>query len=125
MTPYSVRFVESIPVIELPPRIDSVTSADLEKNINRLITDKAIILCDFTQNTYISSLGLRVLLSALKTLKRSGGNLALCSLSPYVLEIFDVSGFSRIFSIYSSESIAIGELVSPPFGRGSISTQEG
>ncbi|HWQ67326.1 MAG TPA: STAS domain-containing protein [Methanospirillum sp.] len=125
MTPYTIRIVESIPVIELPSRIDSVTSGDLEKHLTGLIADKAVILCDFTHNTYISSLGLRVLLSTLKNLKRSGGILALCSLSPYVQEIFDISGFSRIFSIYSSESEAIPALASKTETGGNLSPQEG
>lgn len=125
MTPYSVRFVESIPVIELPPRIDSVTSVDLEKNFTGLIGDNAVILCDFSQNTYISSLGLRVLLSTQKKLKQSGGYIAICSLSPYVQEIFDISGFSRIFSIYPSESVAIKDLTSSTSKEGSLSPKEG
>ena len=112
MTSYSVRSVESIPVILLPSRVDSVTSLDLEKNLTGLISDRAVIVCDFSQNLYISSLALKVLLSTQKSLKRSGGILALCSLSPYVQEIFDISGFSRIFPIYPSETSAIQELTS-------------
>jgi len=96
----------------MPSRVDSVTSLDLEKNLTGLISDRAVIVCDFSQNLYISSLALKVLLSAQKSLKRSGGILALCSLSPYVQEIFDISGFSRIFPIYPSETAAIQELTS-------------
>jgi len=104
MPPYVVRMRESVPVVELPPRIDSVTSADLESSLKGLVAENRLIICDFTHNTYISSLGLRVLLSTQKTMKKTGGTLKLCSLSPYVREIFDISGFSRIFSIYPSES---------------------
>lgn len=113
MIPYSIHFIESIPVMEIPSRIDSVTSADLEKKLKEITAHNTVILCDFRENTYISSLGLRVLLATQKTVKRTGGNVALCSLSPYVREIFDISGFSRIFSIYPSESTAIQDLTSP------------
>jgi anti-sigma B factor antagonist len=107
MTPYTVQFVDSIPVVILPPRIDSVTSADLEKTIKSLIGENNIIICDFSNNTYISSLGLRVLLSSQKELKKTKGYLALCSLSPYVQGIFDISGFTRIFSISLSHKEAV------------------
>lgn len=110
MTPYTVHYVDTIAVLKLPSRIDSVTSVDFEQKLQELITPEGIILCDFSENTHISSLGLRVLLGTYKSMKKTGGGLGLCSLSPYIQEIFDISGFSRIFPIYSSESTAIPEL---------------
>ena len=111
MAPYSTRVLETLMVIELPQRIDSVTSEEFEKNLHPLIKDNSIILCDFSQNTYISSLGLRILLSTMKTMKKTGGTLALFALSPYVQEIFDISGFSKIFPIYLTEQAAVDDLI--------------
>ena len=111
MPSFLVHSVESISIVELPERIDSDSSLEFDKTLKDLTgSGKLIIICDFSKNTYISSLCLRVLLSTLKGLKKSGGTLAICSLSPFVQEVFDISGFSRIFSLYPNEEEAITDL---------------
>ncbi|WP_287681765.1 STAS domain-containing protein [Methanobacterium sp.] len=55
---------------------------------------------------YISSSGLRVMLSSLKKLNAMGGNLKLSSLQPYVMEVFKIAGFTKLFQIYNDEQEA-------------------
>lgn len=89
-------------------RIDTSTAPDLEQAINRQIDEqKRQILLDFSGVTYISSGGLRVLLATAKKLKNPGDKFALCSLSPEVLKILKLAGFTSIFSIYPSEGEAL------------------
>jgi len=107
MSSYPVHITNTTAVIQLPPRIDSVTSGTLEKDLQDLVQEHTTILCDFSHATYISSMGLRVLLAVQKTMAKTGGKLLVCSLSPYVQEVFDISGFSRIFTIYPSEQEAL------------------
>lgn len=107
MSSYPVHITDNIAVIELPPRIDSVTSGTFEKDLQDLLQEHTTILCDFTGTTYISSMGLRVLLGTQKNMAKTGGKLLVCSLSSYVQEVFDISGFSRIFTIYPSEQQAV------------------
>ncbi|HNS83144.1 MAG TPA: STAS domain-containing protein, partial [Methanolinea sp.] len=57
-----------------------------------------------------SSAGLRVLLAAMKRLKKAEGNLVLCAMKPFVQEVFDLTGFSRIFTICDSEEDATHHL---------------
>lgn len=124
MTSYLVHKREKVAVLELPLRVDSETALDFEKQLQSLVNEESSILCDFSRNTYISSMGLRILLSGYKTMKKSGRTLALCSLSPYVQEVFDISGFSRLFQIYISESEALTHIssdsgaLSSPTGEG-------
>ncbi|MCQ1538475.1 STAS domain-containing protein [Methanocalculus taiwanensis] len=110
MPPYPQHTIGSITIIELPARVDSVTSLDLEKQLQRLIGVNKGIICDFSQTTFISSLGLRVLLQAYKDVKRLGSEMVLCSVSDYVMEVFDISGFSRIFTMYPSRTEALPAL---------------
>ena len=110
MTPYDTHVAGSTAVLELPPRVDSETSLHLEQKLKEVMEHHSTILCDFSQNSYISSLGLRVLLGTSKNMRKTGGTIGLCALSPYVQEIFDISGFSKIFQIYATESDALLEL---------------
>jgi anti-anti-sigma factor len=96
-------------------RIDSSTSSELERVLMRCIADDArAILVDFAGVEYISSAGLSVLLktaSALRTRKRL---LVLCSLGRSVREVFELAGFTAIFSIEPSRAAALARLGAPP-----------
>lgn len=98
-------------VISPVGRIDAATAPSLENELSGSIDkgDREIVV-DLSSVEYISSAGLRALLAALKRVKALGGNLVLCSLHPYVKEVFDMTGFSRIFTICNSKEDAIRSL---------------
>ena len=78
-------------------RLDTVTSPDLEKELLAL-TDTEELVIDFAKLDYISSAGLRVLLSAHKNYSKKGG-MTVTNVSEAVLDIFDVTGFRDILNI--------------------------
>ena len=84
--------------LKLAGRIDTVTSPELEKEIQAVGTDIDTLTLDFQQVEYISSAGLRVLLSTEKNLAPHG-RLILTNVNTTVMEIFDVTGFSSILTI--------------------------
>ena len=95
-------------VLSINGRIDTSTATDLEQVINKEIgLGKRQILLDFSRVSYISSSGLRVLLATAKKLKNPGDKFGICSLSPEVLKVLRLAGFTSIFSIYSSEGEAL------------------
>ena len=95
-------------VLSLAGRIDTVSAPVLEQAINRTIESGGRkILLDFSGISYISSGGLRVLLSAAKRLKSPGDRFGLCCLSADVLKIIKLTGFTSIFEIYPSEGEAL------------------
>jgi anti-sigma B factor antagonist len=95
-------------VLSINGRIDTSTAAELEQAINKEIgLGKRQILLDFSRVSYISSSGLRVLLATAKKLKNPGDKFGICSLSPEVLKVLRLAGFTSIFSIYSSEGEAL------------------
>ena len=81
-------------------RIDGSNSPQVQDEINALLDGGATdVVVDLVDTKYISSAGLRVLLSAHKKLKAKGGSVALRNVSPTLKEILDVTGFSGFLAI--------------------------
>ena len=85
-------------VISLKGRLDTLTAPQLEEELNACIDSAENLVFDFSELEYISSAGLRVLLSAQKT-KNAGGSMTVKNVSEEIREIFDVTGFSDILTI--------------------------
>ena len=75
-------------------RVDTITSPELEAAVVLDGVDELIF--DLAQVDYISSAGLRVLLSSQK--KMSGKSMKIVNAKPAVKEVFDITGFSDIFT---------------------------
>ncbi len=90
---------DGVLVISASGRIDSNTAGDLEAVLPGRVEHNAATVMDLSQVAYVSSAGLRVLLRGAKIAKSTGNNLVLCGLDPSVQEVFDISGFSSIFTI--------------------------
>lgn len=82
----------------LEGRLDTMTSPDLEAAIKENIDGVTELVFDFTDLAYVSSAGLRVLLSAQKTMN-ANGSMVVKNVSDEIQEIFDVTGFSDILNI--------------------------
>ena len=82
-------------VISLEGRLDTVTAPRLEEELKSSVQGIISLVFDLKDLQYISSAGLRVLLSAQKTMNRQG-TMAVRNVSDGVREIFDVTGFSDI-----------------------------
>ena len=98
-------------VFKVPGRIDSANALEFQEDLRNSIqeTDRVVIL-DFSGLSYISSAGLRVILMITKEIVRRGANLAICSLSELVQEIFQVSGFDKIITVRPSREEAVAAL---------------
>ena len=79
-------------------RIDTTTAPQLEAELRSDIDGVTELYLDFTGVEYISSAGLRVLLSAQKLMSRQG-KMALSHVNESVMEVFEVTGFSDILTI--------------------------
>lgn len=84
--------------IALIGRLDTTTSPELEKEIKSDISQVTELFFDFTELEYISSAGLRVLLTAQKIMNKQG-RMVIRHVNEAVLEVFDVTGFSDILTI--------------------------
>ncbi|HIW33020.1 MAG TPA: STAS domain-containing protein [Candidatus Paenibacillus intestinavium] len=96
-----------ITVISLEGRLDGVTMQQLEQQLIQLLDQgNKHFLFRIEKLDYISSAGLRVMLLAIKRTKAIQGSVVLCMMQSNVRDIFDLSGFSSIFTICNSEEEA-------------------
>lgn len=84
--------------IALEGRLDTTTAPALEGELKAFISEITDLVFDFEKLEYISSAGLRILLSAQKTMNRQG-SMKLVNVVPAISEIFEVTGFSDILTI--------------------------
>ncbi len=85
-------------VIELSGRLDTTTAPQLEGELAASLEGVTELVFDLKALEYISSAGLRVLLSAQKTMNRQG-SMVVRNASEEVMEIFEVTGFTDILTI--------------------------
>lgn len=84
-------------------RLDSINTPKLQQALQQSLDQgDAHLIINFDQVEYISSMGLSVLLSAAKKIKKLNGSVALVQMNDRIRSIMDVSGFTGIFQIYPS-----------------------
>ena len=97
--------------ITLVRRFDSESAPAIETEFKKIIEQRPeSVLFDFSKTDYIASAGLRVLLSTTRTLMKAGSKVALSSLSHQVRQVFEIAGFTKIFTIYGSRDEALQNL---------------
>jgi anti-anti-sigma factor len=100
--------IDGTRVLALGGRLDTETSADVELTLQDLMSaGERNFLIDMSGVGYVSSAGLRVLLATAKQLEGGEGTLRLCSLNASVKQVFDVAGFSKLFSIFANRDAAL------------------
>ncbi len=100
--------IEHRVILRIDGRLDAASAPILERKINSLIEEHHNqLILDFTRVDYLSSAGMRVLLSATKKLKGKKGDLILFSVADDVGEIIKMAGFDKILHICSSEKEAL------------------
>lgn len=98
----------NVDIIYLAGRLDAYAATEVEKKINTA-TDEAQVnlVVSMEKLEYISSSGLRVLLAALKKVRKQQGDIRLAGLQSYVKEVFDIAGFTQLFKMFEKEDDAV------------------
>ena len=86
--------------LKIEGRLDTTTAPTLEKTINEKLVDVTELILDMNQLTYVSSAGLRILLSTQKKMSKIG-NMKLIGVCEDVMEVFEMTGFVDILNIES------------------------
>lgn len=99
---------EAATVLAVSGRMDAISAPEFEtacKDVqSRGVTT---VIADLGQLEYISSAGLRSILTSAKQLKAAGGTLKFCGLTGMVADVFKVSGFLKMFKVYASRDEAL------------------
>lgn len=109
----SKRFAEV--VVAVPSgKLDHPSAAALEAALRPLIAEGAKdgtpLVIDFAGVTYISSMGLRVLMVAAKAMRGHGRRIAAAALAPTVAEIFAIARFNHVLEVFPSVRDALAAL---------------
>jgi anti-anti-sigma factor len=104
----TVNIVGDHAVVAVDGRLDTTSSGEFEQGMMDVLNGgNTKIILDCKDLQYISSSGLRVALIVQKRLMTKSGQFKICSLQPSIREIFDLSGFSMIFTIYPDVESAL------------------
>jgi anti-sigma B factor antagonist len=99
---------DGICILTLSGRLDASNSSEFREKILQIIEDgtrKVILDCENLD--YISSAGLRVVLEAIKEIKRHEGKIMLCALQDYIKEVFEIAQFDAFLPIGATLEEAI------------------
>lgn len=89
-------------ILKLDGLIDTYNSPDLQKEVLDIISSYTKIIFDCSKLTYVSSTGVGTFMVFLKSIKEKSGTIVLANLQQKVLEIFQLLGFSKFFTITDS-----------------------
>lgn len=84
--------------LKLSGRMDATTAPAAQAKMLELGEEFDSVVLDFSELEYISSAGLRALKALRGQMRKKGGKLALKSVTPGVMEVFEVTGFSSLFT---------------------------
>ena len=107
-----IAYEGDVAIASVEGRLDATTAAAFEEAVSplpKLDPPKSLVV-DLKGLQFISSAGLRSILSLGKACRASGASLAFCSLSDMVADVFKISGFMTIFKIYPSREEAMAAL---------------
>ncbi len=104
------RFTQqgSITIATVSGNVDPVTSKDLQNDLNtQLQQGRVKIVADFSQVTYMSSAGFRVLLGVLKECRGKNGDFVIAAPQKNIVQLLEMSGFTNFLKVYPSVQDAI------------------
>lgn len=100
--------IDDVVVVEIIGKLDTAAAKTFEKELFEVINEnEKNILVDCSNLSFIASSGLRVFLMGLKQINKVKGKFYLAALNEMIFEVFDISGFVPIFTIYDTKDEAL------------------
>ena len=103
----NTRQCGQVTIAIMPENIDSANSATVQGELLKLCQGTGKLLCDFAANKYVSSAGLRVFLEVLNAVEERSGALCLFGMNAVVFEVFDITGFTDMMQVRTTEAEAL------------------
>jgi anti-sigma B factor antagonist len=105
----TISEMKRVHLLEVGGRVDSMSANELGEALNGVI-DKghSHVVVDLRDVEYMSSAGLREMVSSLKKVQKAGGDLRIANPSERVMEVLELAGLDTIFKIYPTQVEAVG-----------------
>ena len=114
MRTYPSALHPDVSVVLPEGRLDADAAPSLDAAISALeALGGQRVIVNLSSCIYISSSGLRAIISHARRLRQAGGDLKLCCPSPRVLHVLDIAGLDAVLSILSSEAAAVAAFSAP------------
>jgi anti-sigma B factor antagonist len=110
MMEVTTKQLKRVDVVTVSGRIDSATAPELDRVLTSIVEAGRYRIClDLKDLEYMSSAGIKVLISTLKTCKRwNRGDLRLANMPPRISDVFDLAGLTPLFKVYPDAVEAVG-----------------
>ena len=97
-------------VVVVKGKLDTTAAKQFENTITEIVKGGGKrLLIDFEDLDFISSSGLRICLMYLKHITKIGGKFGLSGMNELIFEVFSVSGFTKLFTIYKTREEALAD----------------
>ena len=109
MLDVSVQQMKRVDLITVNGRVDSSTAPDLEQVLEeRTAEGRYNLVLEMSDVEYLSSAGLRALVSTLRACKKRGGDVRIANPSERVSEVMSLAGLDALFEMYDDVTVAVG-----------------
>ena len=106
---FSVESMKRVDLVTVSGRIDSSNASDFEGNLRELTGNgRSNLVLNLAGVTYMSSAGLRALVSTLKECKKRSGDVRIATPSERVAEVLTLAGLDTLFQVYEDDAAAVG-----------------
>ena len=98
------------PILKISGRLDAVSSTSFEMAVEPLLTTTRFLIIDLAPCSYLSSVGIRILLKTHKKMLAAQGKLIITGLLPEVYQVIEMAGLHRIFNLVDTPELASKEI---------------
>ena len=106
---FSVESMKRVDLVTVAGRIDSSNAAEFEGKLKSLMgNSRHNLVLNLTGVNYMSSAGLRTLVSTLKECKKRNGDVRLAAPSERVAEVLSLAGLDSLFQVFEDDAAAVG-----------------
>jgi anti-sigma B factor antagonist len=113
-----IRKYGNISILDLQGDVDTYTCGKLSSAfLDLLERGEAHVVVNMAEVGYIDSSGLGTLVGGLRRTRERNGTLAILQASPHILKVFNITGLSKVFQVFSDEVDAVRSLNDGQLGR--------